>query len=158
MILKFTVIGRPRQRGSKVPFVARRKDGSIVMKDNGAPVIAVTDSSKHSKEWMSQVRDSAHEAMAQHELMRGPIRLSIAFYFARPKGHFRTGKNAASLKDSAPQFHTQTPDLAKLVRCLEDALKGVVWGDDNQVCQYGEIFKDWTLSAERAEVMIETLS
>ena len=51
----------------------------------------------------------------------------------RLKGHYGTGKNAGTLKPSAPLFHTSKPDLDKLVRCIKDALTGIAWKDDAQV-------------------------
>ncbi len=150
--VRFTVFGRPQQRGSKTPWLPRHKDGSLVTK-NGRPVIATMDSNKKSKDWMAQVRQAAGAAYSG-ELLRGPISFSVTFYFARPQSHFGSGKNAGVLKTSAPLHHTQTPDVGKLVRAVEDALTGVVWADDKQVCQHDQIRKEWTTEQERAELSI----
>lgn len=156
-MISFTIYGRPEQRGSKTAFVARGKGGKIILKDNGAPVICMSDSNKRSKDWMTQVRQAAGEVMAGRDLLQGPISLSVVFYFARTKSHFGSGKNASIVKAAAPVRHTQTPDLAKLVRCLEDGLSKVVWLDDRQVCCYGDIRKEWTTAQERAEVLIQEI-
>lgn len=50
------------------------------------------------------------------------VKLSASFYFQRPKSHYGTGRNAKILKDSAPEHHTQAPDVDKLVRLISDAL------------------------------------
>jgi Holliday junction resolvase RusA-like endonuclease len=149
--IQFCVYGRPQQRGSKTPWLPRRKDGSLVVK-NGRPVIATMDSNKKSKDWMAQVRQSAGQAF-NGDLLRGPIRFAVTFYFSRPKSHFGSGKNSILLKPSAPTRHTQTPDCDKLVRCLADALTGVVLADDNQICEL-VARKEWTTEQERAEVSI----
>jgi Holliday junction resolvase RusA-like endonuclease len=31
--------------------------------------------------------------------------------------------------------HTTKPDTTKLLRATEDALRGIAWADDNQVCE-----------------------
>lgn len=152
--LTFTIYGRPQQVGSKSPWNPTRADGSMVMK-NGKPVIATMDSNKKSKPWMAAVAAAAGEVMEGRDLITGPVRLSVTFFFARPKAHYGTGRNAGKLKASAPERHAQTPDLAKLIRCLEDGMTKVVWRDDKQVCCYGEPSRQWTTAQERAEVVID---
>ncbi len=63
-----------------------------------------------------------------------PALVALLFEFARPKSHYRTGRNSHLLKDTAPVRHTQPPDLDKLVRLTFDGLEmaGVV-GNDAQV-------------------------
>lgn len=156
MQVSFTVYGRPQQTGSKSPWVPRRKDGSLVTRPDGRPVIATMDSNKKSKPWMAHVGATAHDVYGG-ELLDGPLRLTAQFFFARPKSHYGTGRNANRLKPSAPIHHAQTPDLAKLVRAIEDAMSGVVYRDDRQICQYGETSRQWTEKAERVEITIETL-
>lgn len=155
--VSFTIYGRPQQRGSKTPWNPRRKDGSLALRPDGRPIIATMDSNKKSKDWMQQVRAAAAEAF-QGDLLSGPVILSCVFWFDRPLSHLRTGRNAGHLKESAPAHHTQTPDLSKLVRCLEDGLTGVVWRDDKQVIGYGqETYKRWTTEAARCDVKIVEL-
>jgi Holliday junction resolvase RusA-like endonuclease len=67
------------------------------------------------------------------ELWRGPVHLRIAFGLPRPKGHFGTGRNAGTVKPSAPPFPAVKPDVDKLSRAVMDALRGVVYADDAQV-------------------------
>ena len=68
-----------------------------------------------------------------------PVCVEITFFFARPKGHYGTGKNAEKLKPSAPEHCTSCAngDLDKLVRGLLDPLTvkcgGNVLKDDSQV-------------------------
>lgn len=70
-----------------------------------------------------------------------PIALTAAFYFPRPKSHFGTGKNAGNLKVTAPNWHVVKPDADNLLKLVKDALKGVAWHDDSQVCEYGGVTK-----------------
>lgn len=147
-IVSFTVYGKPQQRGSKRALPAGGRPG-------GRPLMV--DDNKHSKVWMEQVRSAAAINYGQ-ELMSGPVNLTCRFYFARPQSHFGTGRNGGILKAIAPQRHTQTPDLSKLMRAVEDALTGVVYRDDRQICQYGnETGKAWTELSARVEITVTEL-
>jgi len=66
--------------------------------------------------------------------IEGPIKLKIAFYFSRPKSHYRTGQFSHVLKDSAPKWHTSTPDTDNLVKFVCDAYNHIFWKDDSQIC------------------------
>ena len=154
--VSFTVWGRAQQRGSKTPWIPRRKDGSPVEK-NGRIVIATMDSNKKSGDWMRQVRDAAAEAMRGRETFAGPIKLCVHFWFSRPQSHFGAGKNAGKLKSSAPCYFVQSPDIDKLVRCIADGMTGLVYRDDKQICDvYAR--KEWTTSQERAEITVEIIT
>ena len=72
----------------------------------------------------------------------GPVAASYRFFFARPKSHYGTGKNATTLKESAPERHVQRPDVVNLVKCMEDALTGIVWRDDSRVAELDAV-KFW---------------
>lgn len=131
-MIRFTVIGKPQPRGSKRAFGIPNKFGGVRH--------VLTDSNKKSGPWMKVVAETAREAMNGDQLLNGPLLLKVAFFFTRPKGHI--GKRG--LKPSAPVHHTVKPDTTKLLRGLEDALKGVCWRDDSQVVEqtatkgYGE--------------------
>jgi len=136
------VAGIPKPAGSKRPFLIRGKGGAPVFK-NGRPVIVVTDTSGQAgKDWRGDVRAKVSEAY-QGEPLTCRIQTRMDFVFARPKSHYRTGKNAATLRDNAPHRddHLQDPDALKLARAVEDALTGIVWKDDNQLAGYQE--KRW---------------
>lgn len=127
MRLIFTVFGKPAQMGSKTAFVVKAKA-------TGKHRAVLTDSnSEKRKQWANAVSTAAAQEMRGLPLMRGPVSLRVEFCFARPQSHFGTGRNAAALKDSAPERHAQSPDLDKLVRCLCDALTGIVFVDDRQI-------------------------
>lgn len=153
----FTVWGRGQQRGSKVPSLIPKRGGGFVSK-NGRPILVARDSNKKSGDWMQEVRRAAIDQFGTIELIQGPIELTARFYFARPKSHFGSGKNAGVLKASAPRIHAQSPDLAKLLRSLEDAITGVLWKDDKLVCRYGiGTGRYWTDTQERTEVEIREI-
>ena len=64
----------------------------------------------------------------------GPIRLTVLFAMPRPKSHYRTGKFKTILKPSAPHRHTSKPDLDNMIKLVKDALNGVFYKDDSQIC------------------------
>ncbi len=61
------------------------------------------------------------------------IHLDLMIHFARPKSHYRTGKNAGKLKENAPTYHTGTPDLDNVVKMIGDSLNGIFWKDDRYI-------------------------
>lgn len=56
----------------------------------------------------------------------GPIKLTIEFYLPRPK---------ALKKPEGRIRHTKRPDLDNLIKAIKDALNGLAWHDDSQVCE-----------------------
>jgi Holliday junction resolvase RusA-like endonuclease len=62
-----------------------------------------------------------------------PLAVSLRFYFSRPKGHYRSGKNSHLLKDDAPLWHTSRPDFDNLGKFCADALNKIYWKDDSYI-------------------------
>jgi crossover junction endodeoxyribonuclease RusA len=114
-LLNITVHGIPAPQGSK------KHVGNGVM----------VEMSKRLPSWREAVKTAAVEAKGDREPMTGPVELYVNFHFPRPKSHYGTGRNAATLKQSAPLFVAKAPDLSKLIRSIEDALtEAGVWRDD----------------------------
>jgi Holliday junction resolvase RusA-like endonuclease len=66
-----------------------------------------------------------------------PVRVTIDFLMPRPKSHYRTGKNAGVLKDTAPKWFTSKPDIDNLEKAVYDALTIVgLLKDDSLVVQH----------------------
>ena len=105
-------------------------------------------------DWMALVGQVA-AAHYDGELLKGPLRLFLQFVRVRPMGHFGTGRNAGTVKDSAPRYPTTIPDTVKLARAVEDALTKVIWHDDSQVVVH-ELHKSYGKQA-CVKVVIETL-
>ncbi|MEU0275969.1 RusA family crossover junction endodeoxyribonuclease [Streptomyces sp. NPDC006307] len=75
----------------------------------------------------------------------GPLLVDMVFSFDRPKGHMGSGRNAGTVRPSAPIRPHVKPDLSKLVRSTEDALTTAgVYGDDAQIVEYGQLGKFYT--------------
>lgn len=142
----FTVQGVPATSGSKRAFPFRRKDGSLG--------VNVTPDNKRSKPWMAAVASAARDAY-QGELLRGPIEIEVMFYMVRPKSHMRTSR-LGGLRDSAPQFPALKPDLSKLVRAIEDAMRGVIFNDDAQVVSIVALKRYWDSASAVIKVRLLT--
>jgi Holliday junction resolvase RusA-like endonuclease len=136
--LAFRVVGHPQPAGSKRAFPIKRKTGGMG--------VSVTDANPKAKPWQAAVASAADDAMtlalagelddpAPASFFHGPLGLSCIFTLARPKGHYRTGRYASSLRPRAPEWPVVKPDCTKLLRAVEDALTGVVWRDDAQVVE-----------------------
>jgi crossover junction endodeoxyribonuclease RusA len=120
--VSFTVLGTAAPQGSK------RHVGNGVM----------IESSKRVKPWRQDVQAAAEKALLASvpyvSLWDGPLGVEIEFWFARPKGHYRTGKNAHILRDAAPLHPSVRPDIDKTTRAVLDALKTAgALQDDAQV-------------------------
>jgi len=103
----FFVHGVPEQQGSSRAFVV-----------NGRAHITTTNKNLHT--WRRLVADVAQE---HAELHTQGIKLRLTFVMPKPK--------------SAPKkviTMTKRPDLDKLIRSVLDALTGVFYKDDSQVC------------------------
>ena len=120
-IHRFFVEGDPQPGGSKSGFYNKAL-GRVLM----------VDACKKNPAWKKNVAVYVRRGWKVAPL-EGPLLVTMRFYLRRPKSHFGTGRNAAVLKASAPKQHTQKPDLTKFVRSTEDALTGVLWGDDAQI-------------------------
>ncbi len=129
--LHFFVPGTPAPGGSKTGFY-NAKLGRVLM----------TPASKKTKPWMQAVSTTVRSEY-DGDPLACPMRLDMQFRMMRPKGHYGSGKNAGVVKDRyATALPTVKPDLTKLVRSTEDALKGILWLDDTQVVSgiYSKIY------------------
>jgi crossover junction endodeoxyribonuclease RusA len=116
--MHITVYGRPITQGSMI------RTRWAMRSSNGATLAP----------W----RDNVRAAAINHKDVFGEaaVTVTIVFTFARPKGHFGTGRNARILNGSAlpyPSSHA-IGDIDKLTRACLDALTDAgVWNDDSQV-------------------------
>jgi Holliday junction resolvase RusA-like endonuclease len=137
--IAFTVLGRPQQKGSKRVLSRPGQRARVV------------DANVRARPWADRVSAAARDVY-RAELIRDAVAVELEFFFARPKSHFGSGRNAGTVLASAPRHMIVMPDIDKLARCAVDALTGVVFKDDAQVCEmrlrksFGE--------PERAEIVI----
>ena len=87
-------------------------------------------------EWIDAIRQKVSACYEQREDSLC-LSMTVHFVFRRPKSHFRSGRNAHLLKDSAPDKHTSKPDLDNAIKLVCDTLgtpkKPLVYSDDSCV-------------------------
>ena len=149
-----TVYGKPQQRGSKRMTPQYDRDGKPRRDKRGRPILLAKDDNPKSESWMQECRAAARTAY-RGELLRGFLAVTLTFYFLRPTSHLGTGRNAGTVKVSAPLFPT-LKDVDKLARAVNDSLSGIVYVDDRFIAdqelkkRYGE--------PERVEIVIRQLT
>jgi crossover junction endodeoxyribonuclease RusA len=115
--LQFAVHGDPVPQGSK------RHVGNGIM----------VESSARLRPWREDVKQSILALDLSHALT-GPVEVEMLFWIRRPKSHYGTGRNADTLKPSAPDYAPTRPDLDKLARAVLDAMQAAsLLKDDAQV-------------------------
>lgn len=130
--VEFWVPGRPQTAGSKGAF-KHPTTGRIIVTES-----AKGDAKKAKQGWRGDLRDACSAAMLAGELdafaKETALEASFVFVLARPGGHFGTGRNAGVIKAWARVLRPTTiPDVLKLARAAEDALKGVAYVDDSSI-------------------------
>lgn len=134
----FIINGIPKPAGSKTAY-RNRYTGRV----------AVVDACRKSGEWKKSVAYQVINRWKENPY-DGPIILEVSFYMPRPRNHYR--KNG-TLKENVNRYCDIRPDLTKLMRCLEDALTGIIWRDDSLIVrQTAE--KKWADSGPGAHVEI----
>lgn len=108
----FEVVGIPAPKGSTKAFMPK-----------GARFPIVTHDNPRTRWWQHLVSDQAQK-VATGDLFVGPVMLWAKFYLPRP---ISLPRKVAG--------HTKKPDLSKLVRCIEDALTGILLRDDAQIVE-----------------------
>lgn len=85
---------------------------------------------------------AASEAMRHHQLIEGPVYVTVTATFDIPKSWSKKKRMEAS---SGLLWHTGKPDGDNVLKALGDGLNGVVWKDDSQVAfakvmkRYGDV-------------------
>lgn len=134
----FRVYGLPGPQGSKSAF-RNKHTGKIQQVESSAKV----------KPWRDDVKSAAEEARTRPDGTRiptivDPVICRMVFTFWRPAGHCGTGRNAGTLRASAPPRPAtiSTGDLSKLARSTEDALTASgLWKDDALAVEYSRLAK-----------------
>jgi len=67
-------------------------------------------------------------SQAGGRMLMGPVVLQVTFRMPRPKAMLW------KTKPMPEEYHTKKPDLDNLLKAVKDALTGLAWRDDAQVC------------------------
>jgi Holliday junction resolvase RusA-like endonuclease len=119
---QFRVSGRPIAQ----PRTKSTRDGRHYTPDNGV------------KAFKNHIAVMAR--LAGVKPVEGRVKIEIVFSFARPKSHFT---KYGVLKKGAPEFPGhKCGDTDNLAKAVKDALSGIAYLDDTQVCEEHSK-KDW---------------
>lgn len=138
------VVGQPAPQGSKRAVRNQHTDR-----------LHQVESSKKVDPWRQDVRSAALE-QAPGVHIAEPTAVAVVFRFARPKSHYRTGRNAHLLRDNAPLVPAgSSNDVDKLARAVLDALVSAgVLADDGLVVDLWTS-KQYAVGSQRAGATIE---
>lgn len=127
-MIAFTVYGAPVAQ-------PRQRHSLIKMKSGHEFIHNYTPKRDPVNQWKSDVKMAALIAIRENfpelgsGLWDGPIWLIADFYLPRPEKYNRK-------KDpDGPISCIVKPDTDNLIKAVKDALSGVVWVDDKQVCE-----------------------
>ncbi len=165
-VIRFAVAGEPVPQGSKVAQIVGRRVryhgavavlGAKVLLTEQADMSTKTRGRDRLKKWRGRIETAAAAAMRDLELVVPfvfDVVLSAEFVLPRPPSHYKPNGDltAKAKRDNA---HPGKPDLSKLVRAVEDAMSGIVYGDDSQVQRYGAVFKRYAERGGRGGVIVE---
>ena len=96
----------------------------------------MVEASRRTRPWRETVKQAALDAMHLHDRHDGPVQIRATFAFDRPQHHYRTGRHAHLLRDTAPAWPANrgSGDLDKMLRaCFDSLVDGGVMRDDAQV-------------------------
>ena len=140
------VYGDPAPQGSKRAWY-NAKAGRAMMRESSGDKVAT---------WRQDVIQTVIAATdVQHA---GPVEMSAVFLFGRPKSHYGTGRNAATLKASAPRWVVEANkgDLDKLIRATGDALTVAgLLADDRLIVRLGACEKRYIDPGEKPGALLE---
>ena len=75
-------------------------------------------------------------------VFKGALRVNFDFVFPRPKSHYRTGKNAGTLRPDAPEYCCNSKDFDNLEKFYCDSFNFIHYVDDRQIVA-ASTFKTW---------------
>lgn len=122
MIIEFTV--------PSIPIAQPRPRTAVI---NNRPVVM----SAPKKHPVNQFKASvAYTARAHYKgpVLQGPVKLTLVFVMPRPQNMIW------KTKPMPREWHTKKPDKDNMEKAFKDALSGVIWRDDSQVC-HGDVLK-----------------
>lgn len=86
-------------------------------------------------EWKNYLKLEATRQLPQDfRILEGPVAVTVDFFFPPPASWSK--KKLAALHDGALLYKTTKPDLTdNLMKGMIDALSGIVWRADQQICR-----------------------
>jgi Holliday junction resolvase RusA-like endonuclease len=122
-----TVLGPPLTYGNKRAWI------------RGGKAIVAEANSGNVRTWQDAIRLGMATGQPPIAGRGVGIEMAVAFYLARPKGHYRA---SGALKPSAPERPTKPPDCDKVARAVADCGTGIWYADDSQIAIL-TVTKEW---------------
>ena len=132
----------------------RKRQGFFKDKAGNTHVGARTDTPDR-KSYKSIVRLCAAKAMGERPPLEGPVSVVWIVYRLKPGREPQRGWRPTR-SDPWPSFWWRKPDLTNYWKLIEDALTGIVWKDDAQVCEKAE--KKQFGERARVEIVVQALA
>jgi Holliday junction resolvase RusA-like endonuclease len=116
--MEFTIPGDPKPKG---------RPRASVNKHTGRVQVRTPDKTREAEQTL------AARAMEFRppEPLTGPLHVDVIFVLPVPKSWSKWKHEAA---EAGHYFHTSKPDRDNLVKLFKDALNGLFWLDDSQIC------------------------
>lgn len=112
-----TPVAQPRQRHRAM----KRKESAQIFVHNYTPA-------DHPVQAYKQAIRAAFQNANHGKPIEGPVCLILTFVFPRPL------RMVYKKRKMYREMHTAKPDLDNLAKSVKDALNGLAWKDDSQVC------------------------
>lgn len=119
LLVSFTVPGRLRGKGRGRAGIRRMKNGQQFVK---------VYSDKDTVNAEAMVRQIGADAMAGRPPFEGPLFLDVLMFR-------NTTASWPKKRRAEARWVTGAPDCTNICKLVEDALNGIIWGDDSQICK-----------------------
>jgi len=114
----------------------------VNIKPMGKASVRVTRNGSHmpqtTKDFMNNIAWEFRKAFVGHRISLKPIRMDITATFAVPPSISKKER----LRRLEMKYHTFKPDRDNIEKGVQDALNGLAYKDDSQVCD-GRTLKLW---------------
>lgn len=131
--ISFTVYGTPVPQGSMKAFMRP-----------GSKFPVITSANKKLKPWRQEITGCALKVFRAPVLRPSALSVEIKFFLTKPES-----------KSARVKYPSTKPDVDKLLRGVLDALTGVAYEDDSQVCRV--VMEKNYGRPERAEITVSVL-
>lgn len=104
-------------------------------KGKGPKVRLWNPSKQQTDSFESCFKQALQSAQAENLFQKEghPVKLSVKFYFSRPKKHYSYDGSDLKLSKNAPFYVPKKPDLDNLLKLVMDAIQGVCYANDCNV-------------------------
>lgn len=126
MQIQFTIPAVPVAEPRKRVRIRKTRDGKSFSQ-------LYTPGSDPVNAFKATARISASMALKRMGPFEGPLKLSLVFVMPRTQNQIWKTKPMPRI------WHSKKPDFDNLEKSICDALKGLVWFDDSQICRVSTV-------------------